>query len=137
MSPDQDYYSLPLFDDATDPQGSLIPQVASSAIPAPNANRPPVKPARVKTGRIKSSRAKVTPESKPTLASNQKTADGRDEPAYLSVRKVAKRYSVSVATIWRWAKTIDRFPKPIELSPGTTRWAVADLLMFEQRRRGL
>ncbi|MDF2372683.1 MAG: AlpA family phage regulatory protein [Rhizobiaceae bacterium] len=137
MSPVQDYNNPSLFDDATDPQGSLIPQVASSPIPVPNANRQLVKLATVKTGRTKSSRAKVTPESKPTLVSNQKTADGRDEPAYLSVRKVAKRYSVSVATIWRWAKTTDRFPKPIELSPGTTRWAIADLLMFEQRRRGL
>jgi predicted DNA-binding transcriptional regulator AlpA len=53
-------------------------------------------------------------------------------PAYLSVLQVARRFSVSVPTIWRWAKTRPEFPKPVLLSPGTTRWRVSDLIAFEQ-----
>lgn len=137
MSSDQDFSSPSLFDDATDPQDSVIPQAASGSITAPNADSLPIEPAAAKNSRPKPFRTKVTPKSAPAVAGNQKMADGRDEPAYLSARQLAKRYSVSIATIWRWAKTTDGFPKPIELTPGTTRWAVVDLLVFEQRRRGL
>ncbi|WEK50883.1 MAG: hypothetical protein P0Y66_02015 [Candidatus Kaistia colombiensis] len=52
--------------------------------------------------------------------------------AFLSVANVARRFSVSVPTIWRWAKTRSEFPKPLLLSPGTTRWRVSDLVAFEQ-----
>jgi len=137
MSPAQDFSSPSFFDDATDPQESVIPQAASGSIPAPDGDNLPIKPASAKNNRPKLSRTKVTSKSVPAVAGNQKMANGRDEPAYLSARQLAKRYSVGIATIWRWAKTIDGFPKPIELTPGTTRWAVIDLLVFEQHRRGL
>lgn len=52
---------------------------------------------------------------------------------YLSDRQVAKRYSVSRGTPWRWTKTSVGFPRPIELSPGCTRWKLEDLLAWEQR----
>jgi predicted DNA-binding transcriptional regulator AlpA len=51
---------------------------------------------------------------------------------YLSVADLARHFSVSVPTIWRWAKQVPGFPKPVVLSPGTTRWRLADLAAFEQ-----
>lgn len=52
---------------------------------------------------------------------------------YLSVKEVAHRYSVSVPTIWRWAKEDEAFPKQHVIRPGTSRWRVKDLLAFENR----
>jgi prophage regulatory protein len=49
---------------------------------------------------------------------------------YLSDRQTAGRYSVSRPTIWRWVGE-GRFPKPIKLSPGCSRWRVADLEKWE------
>lgn len=51
---------------------------------------------------------------------------------YLSDRKVANRYGVSRGTPWRWIKTDPKFPKPIELSPGCTRWRLQDLEKWER-----
>ncbi len=56
---------------------------------------------------------------------------GADQPKYLSVKSVAQRYEVSVATVWRWAQKKPSFPKGVQLSPGTTRWYLPDLLAFE------
>jgi predicted DNA-binding transcriptional regulator AlpA len=50
---------------------------------------------------------------------------------YLSVRHVAERFDVSVNTVWRWAALNPRFPKPIKLGPGCSRWRLADLAEFE------
>lgn len=52
---------------------------------------------------------------------------------YASVQNVAARYDLHVATIWRMAKE-GSFPKPVKLSPGCTRWRVADLEAWEQSR---
>jgi prophage regulatory protein len=54
---------------------------------------------------------------------------------FVSVRQLATRLSVSVPTIWRWAATMPDFPKPISLSPGTTRWDLNEVLAFELSRR--
>lgn len=50
---------------------------------------------------------------------------------YAQDTQLAARYSVSRATIWRWAAT-GRLPKPIKLSPGCTRWKLSDLEAFER-----
>ncbi len=50
---------------------------------------------------------------------------------YLSIDEVAKRYGVGHSTVWRWVKNDDRFPAPIKLSPGTSRWLETELLDFE------
>jgi predicted DNA-binding transcriptional regulator AlpA len=50
---------------------------------------------------------------------------------FLSIDEVAKRYSVGQSTVWRWVKEGDRFPAPVKLSPGTSRWRETDLLKFE------
>ena len=51
---------------------------------------------------------------------------------FLSVSQVAERYSVACSTIWRWAKDLDGFPKPIQVASGTTRWPLAELMAFDQ-----
>lgn len=50
---------------------------------------------------------------------------------YLSDRQVAKRYGVARSTAWRWVKSDADFPKPVELSPGCTRWALCALEVWE------
>jgi prophage regulatory protein len=39
----------------------------------------------------------------------------------MSDLQLAERYGVSRSTIWRWSLR-GILPKPIEISPGTTRW---------------
>ena len=68
----------------------------------------------------------VLVEEKPPLATF--AADG---PRYLSVNSVARRYGVSVATIWRWV-ALGKFPAPWKLASGTSRWAIADLEAYER-----
>ncbi|WP_431023792.1 helix-turn-helix transcriptional regulator [Halomonas sp. H5] len=49
---------------------------------------------------------------------------------YLNDRQVAERYSVGRATPWRWLKE-GRFPAPVKLGPGCTRWRLTDLEAWE------
>lgn len=58
-----------------------------------------------------------------------------EDEKYLSVRAVARRYGVSVATIWRWSKEDSSFPDPFVLRKGTTRWRLSQLLIFENRSK--
>lgn len=51
---------------------------------------------------------------------------------YLSDTSLAKRFSVSRATIWRWAE--GDFPQPVKLSPGCTRWRLAEIEAWEKLR---
>ena len=53
---------------------------------------------------------------------------------YLSDVQVAARYGVHRSTPWRWAKTDPIFPQPITLTPGCTRWKLADLEHWEATR---
>jgi predicted DNA-binding transcriptional regulator AlpA len=52
---------------------------------------------------------------------------------YFSDRQCAGRYDVSRATWWRWVST-GLAPQPVRLSPGSTRWRLADLLTWESER---
>lgn len=54
---------------------------------------------------------------------------------YLSDKRVAERYDVSRATIWRWVQ-IGRLPRPVKLSPGCTRWRASDIEGWEAKRCG-
>jgi predicted DNA-binding transcriptional regulator AlpA len=54
------------------------------------------------------------------------------ELRYLTVKDVARRFSVSVNTIWRWTSTRPEFPKPIKLGAGCTRFRSSDLDAFER-----
>lgn len=52
---------------------------------------------------------------------------------YLSDTQLAARYNVHRATPWRWAQD-GRFPKPVSLSPGCTRWKLSDIETWETSR---
>ncbi|WP_150298864.1 helix-turn-helix transcriptional regulator [Pseudomonas profundi] len=45
---------------------------------------------------------------------------------YVSDIQLAEMFAVSRATIWRWTKA-GNLPEPVKLSPGTTRWRLADI----------
>jgi len=60
-----------------------------------------------------------------------KFAANKDPVAFLSERVVAARYGVHRSTIWRWVRSNPKFPKPVKLARGTSRWCLSDLLMFE------
>jgi prophage regulatory protein len=73
----------------------------------------------------------------PTEVSSHKLETGAepdltDAPLYLGVRSVARRYDVSVASIWRWVAA-GKFPRPYKIACGTTRWSVADLDAYDRR----
>jgi len=52
---------------------------------------------------------------------------------YLTDRDLVARFSVSRATIWRWVS--EGFLTPVRLTPGTTRFLLADIETFEAQRR--
>lgn len=52
---------------------------------------------------------------------------------YLSDKQVAERYGVHRATPWRWAEAQD-FPAPVKITPGCTRWRLADVEEWEAKR---
>lgn len=41
---------------------------------------------------------------------------------FLRVKQVADTFGMSVATVWRKAKTDPQFPKPVKVSEGITGW---------------
>ena len=45
---------------------------------------------------------------------------------WLTATQVAERYSVSVPTVWTWARE-GRLPKPHKLAENTTRWRLSEL----------
>ncbi|WP_245964207.1 helix-turn-helix transcriptional regulator [Roseovarius spongiae] len=49
---------------------------------------------------------------------------------YLSAEQVAKRFSVSKDTIWRWKRDGD-FPAAVKLGGTTTRWRLSDIEEWE------
>lgn len=57
------------------------------------------------------------------------------EERYLSVQDVARRYAISIQTVWRHTKQNPGFPKPIKILNGTTRWRMSDILSFELARQ--
>ena len=59
-------------------------------------------------------------------------ADRRHQPAWLTDIELAERFRVSRITIWRWSAA-GRLPKPIRLTPGTTRWALDEIEDLEAR----
>lgn len=51
---------------------------------------------------------------------------------YLSDTQLAQRFSVSRQTIWRWHRERADFPRACSLSPGCTRWQLAEIEAWEQ-----
>ena len=54
---------------------------------------------------------------------------------YLSDKQIANRFGVHHKTPWRWARE-GNFPTPVKLTPGVTRWRVADIEAWEAEREG-
>lgn len=52
---------------------------------------------------------------------------------YLTVRDIADRYSVSIATVWRWTAERPEFPAPVKLGAACTRWKLSQVTVFEGR----
>jgi len=52
------------------------------------------------------------------------------ESIFISDKQAAERYSVNRTTVWRWL-SLGVFPLPVKLSPGCTRWRLADLEKWE------
>lgn len=99
---------------------NLATQEAAKVKSAPNATAAPKKPEQNRKPR-------AARESAPAIAIES------DSPL-ISDQAVAKRYSVSRPTIWRWTNMLLGFPQPIKLSGGTTRWKLADLQAFDRSR---
>lgn len=70
---------------------------------------------------------KPSPKAKPTCTQCMET--------YCTVQDVANRYKIFRTTVWRRVENNPLFPKPVKLTPGTTRWALSDLLRFEQAQK--
>lgn len=116
--------------DAT--RGASITQVPDAAGSSPRAKRSNELDSRLETK--SASKTKLDPLAKRGFAALKPVAEEAER--YLTVRDVARRFAVSVQTVWRWAKERPQFPKPVELSPGTTRWRMSDLIGFERGLSG-
>lgn len=53
---------------------------------------------------------------------------------FLRDTEIASRYSISRPTVWRWVKQ-GKFPKPVKLGGGSTRWRLIDLQAWEQNHK--
>ena len=53
---------------------------------------------------------------------------------FLRDTDLAKRYGVSRNTIWRWARENGDMPQPVRLTPGCSRWRLADLEAWERAK---
>jgi len=53
---------------------------------------------------------------------------------YLSDKTIASRYEVGRATVWRWVQEA-KFPAPIKLSAGCTRWKLSDIEAWENSQK--
>lgn len=51
-------------------------------------------------------------------------------PHFLSVEQVARRYDVSTDSIWRWVRK-NKFPAPVRVGGGTTRWRRKDIIKHD------
>lgn len=60
--------------------------------------------------------------------------DMQSKQMFLTVAQVARRYSVSTDTIWRWRRN-DCFPPPVKIGSNCTRWRQSDLELYETTLR--
>lgn len=54
---------------------------------------------------------------------------------YITDTQIARRFGVHRSTPWRWVKSDPTFPRPVILSPGCTRWKLAEIEAWEARRK--
>ncbi len=56
-------------------------------------------------------------------------------PRFLTVKEVASRLPISVATVWRRKNDDEDFPRPIHIAGRSTRWVLAEIEAYEASRR--
>lgn len=56
---------------------------------------------------------------------------------YINDKKLGKHFGVSRQTVWRWVKSKPDFPAPYSLSPGCTRWKMAEIEAWDASRKKL
>ncbi|MBG6143565.1 putative DNA-binding transcriptional regulator AlpA [Labrenzia sp. EL_142] len=121
----------------TEAQSSLFPE--SNFSETPNSSIPQ-KATKKRKNRNSRPETKKPVELVDSYISGQEQtlppATSPSDRAYLTDKEVALRYSVSKATIWRWANSNPNFPKPIVFSKGVSRWSLEDLLAFEALKKG-
>lgn len=119
---------------STEAQSSLFPESNYSETPSSSL---PQKAAKGRKAHPDASTSIEPANSAPPKQTEQPlTAKSPSDGIYLKDKEVAKRYSVSKATIWRWADCNPDFPKPIVFSKGVSRWSLEDLLAFEALKKG-
>ena len=50
-----------------------------------------------------------------------------------TVRQIAAAFGVTPKTIWKWTAS-GKFPKPIKLSAGSTRWRAEDVTAWMESK---
>ena len=53
---------------------------------------------------------------------------------YVSDKDLAARYQVDRLTIWRWNREQSEFPRVVKLTPGCSRWKLAEIEAWECAR---
>lgn len=56
---------------------------------------------------------------------------------FLSDKQIMERYEISRNTVWRWVRERPDMPRPFKLTPGCTRWRLADLEKWESSKNGV
>lgn len=113
------------------PQSDLFPDIESSSSEAMPEEHPQARSSE------QAALDRPRPTSKPSRKAPKRTPNRPYiQSPWMNVREVAAFFSVSVPTIWRWAKDNPEFPKGHELSRGTTRWYREDLERYSVMLRG-
>lgn len=105
--------------------------MASAKATAPQRGLPAGPPTDPSPAKAPHSKIALSQAQAPSPNGRGREARPMNDPLYLGVENVARRYDVSVASIWRWVSA-GKFPRPRKLAGGTTRWSIADLEAHEQ-----
>lgn len=54
----------------------------------------------------------------------------------LRPQQVAKTLGISIATLWRWTKELQDFPRPFPIGPRATGFDASDVDAFIERCKG-
>ena len=52
---------------------------------------------------------------------------------YVKDTDLAERYGIARQSVWRWVRD-GRLPAPVKLSPGCSRWRLADVEAWESEK---
>lgn len=55
---------------------------------------------------------------------------------YLRATSLARLLGVHRSTLWRWAKELSGFPKPLKVTEGVTLWSVEEVQAWLRQKGG-